>query len=63
MTSPAQLLSNRVRSFSSFQDDVFQLPGHPEALPGRVKSVQPRARAGATPLQVGGAVFLCLQKG
>lgn len=39
MTSPTQLFSNHVRPFSSFQDNVFQLPLHSKNLLRRVKSV------------------------
>lgn len=39
MTSPTQLFSNHVRPFSSFQDNVFQLPLHSKNLLRKVKSV------------------------
>lgn len=39
MTSPTQSFSYHVCPFSSFQDDVFQLPLHTKNLLGQVKSV------------------------
>lgn len=52
MTSPAQSFSYHVCPFSSFQDDVFQLPLHPKNLFGWVKSVAVffLPEHGATPL-------------
>lgn len=47
MTSPAQLFSTPVRPLSSFQDDVLQLPWHPELGCRRELSAAPARAARA----------------